>query len=107
MIYDIRYNILSANYKHFARAPINSIAAFNPSKSFTSLNLSKSDASSPLALISAGSLNYELSLLNLETCSLEVLLTVDDRKDRDQIVAGLPPVPSFLREGLYTYSDII
>jgi len=34
-------------------------------------------------------------------------MTVDDRKDRDNIVAGLPSIPQYLRESLYQVSDII
>lgn len=103
MVYDVRYNMLSSQYKHFTRAPINSLACFHPPKHMTNLTLNKSDATSPLILISSGGANYELSLLNLETNSVEVLLTVDDRKNfkDSSYAAGLPTVPSFYRESVF------
>jgi hypothetical protein len=79
MIYDLRYNLMSQQYKHFTRAPVTSLATFKPQFGANNLTLNKSDVSSPMALISTGSQNYELSLLNLDTGSVEVLLTVDDR----------------------------
>lgn len=106
MVYDIRYNITSSYYKHSSRAPINSLAAFHPNRQSAFLTLNKSDPSSPLALVAAGTSGYELSLVNLETSQVEVLMTVDDRKDRDSIVAGLPAVPQYLRETVYQISDI-
>lgn len=105
MIYDIRYNVLSAQYKHYTRSPINSLATMRPSKNYSNLNLNRSDSTSPLVLISAGSQNYELSLVNLETATVEVLLTVDDRKNKDNILSSLPSVPSYIRETSYPYSE--
>jgi hypothetical protein len=101
MVYDVRYNMISSQYKHFTRAPINSLACFHPPKHMTNLNLNKSDATSPMILISSGGANYELSLLNLETNTVEVLLTVDDRKNKDSYAAGLPSVPSYYRESVF------
>lgn len=79
-IYDIRYSVVSSYYKHITRAPINSIAAFHPSR--TNLNapytINKCEYFSPMALVASGSSNYELSLVNLQTSDVEVLLTVDD-----------------------------
>jgi hypothetical protein len=89
MIYDVRYNIMAANYKHITRAPINSLAAFHPARNIL-LSLNRSDPSSPMVLVAAGSTNFELSLLNLETGAVDVLMTVDDRKDRESAVATLP-----------------
>jgi len=88
MIYDIRYNVVSSYEKHFSRAPINSVAAFSPGRSAISVN--RSDYTSPMMLVSAGSQNYEVSLLNLETSNVEVLLTVDDRKTKENLSQGLP-----------------
>lgn len=88
MIYDVRYNVVSSYQKHFSKAPINSIAPFTPGKS--SLSFSRSDYTSPMMLISAGSANYEVSLLNLETSNVEVLLSVDDRKTKENLAQGLP-----------------
>lgn len=56
----------------------------------TNLNLNRSEPTSPLVLISAGSKNYELSLVNLETSSVEILFTVDDRKNKDSFLEGIP-----------------
>jgi hypothetical protein len=64
MVYDLRYNVVSSYYKHYQRAPINSIASFVPSRT-SNLMLNKSDNSSPMVLISTGSQSYEVSLLNL------------------------------------------
>jgi len=63
--------------------------------------LHRSDSTSPLLLVATGSSNYELSLLNLEHSTVELLFTVDDRASRESFVAGLPNVPSFEREMAY------
>ena len=83
------------------RAPISSIANFHPSPFTSNLTLNRSDQSSPLLLVSTGNAQYELSLLNLETSAVEVLMTVDDRSSRESIVGGLPTVPSFYRESVF------
>jgi hypothetical protein len=104
MVYDIRYNVLAAKFKHFNRAPIFSLATFNPNRSLT-LSINKADPQSPLVLVSAGGSNYELSLVNLETCTVEVLLSVDDRKNKESVLSGIPTVPSYLRESLFQVAD--
>jgi hypothetical protein len=43
--------------------------------------------------------------LNLETSSVEVLLSVDDRKNKESILGGVPQVPSFLRESWFHIPD--
>lgn len=48
-----------------------------------------------MVLIGAGTNNYEISLLDLSTYNVEVLLTVDDKKNKEGIIASLPTVPSF------------
>ena len=78
MIYDVRYNLIASHYKHSSRAPINSIASFNPS--ISSYRFNRADHNSPMALVSSGTSNYEVSLLNLETSDVEILLSVDDKK---------------------------
>ena len=35
-----------------------------------------------MALVASGGAGYELSLLNLETGNVEILMTVDDRKSK-------------------------
>jgi hypothetical protein len=58
-----------------------------------------------MMLVSTGSANYELSLLNLETSSVEVLLTVDDKQSKESYLGGLPTVPSFLKESVFFDSE--
>lgn len=108
MIYDVRYQLLSAQFKHITRAPINSIATFHP-QVYNNMNLNayRSDAYSPLVLVSTGNFNYEVSLVNLETSTVDVLLSVDDRLNRENFSGGLPTVPSFLRETVFQQSDNI
>ena len=96
LVYDLRYNVVSSYYKHIQRSPINSIQSFNPSRSNAQYN--RSEWWSPMALISAGSQNYEVSLVNLANSDVEVLLSVDDRKNKDNLLGSLPAVPSFMRE---------
>jgi|LauGreDrversion4_2_1035121.scaffolds.fasta_scaffold560419_2 hypothetical protein len=104
MVYDVRYNTMAQQYKHYTRAPVNSLASFRPNPA-SSLNLNKSDATSPMLIVSTGAANYEVSLLNLETGSVEVLLAVDDRQTKDNFLGGLPSVPSFMRESVFFESD--
>ena len=66
----------------------------------------RSTATSPMALVAAGGPTYELSLLNLETGSVEILMTVDDCKSSPasdaqggaSIFASSLTQPSFYRE---------
>jgi hypothetical protein len=51
-----------------------------------------------MVLVGAGTNNYELSLLNLSTYDVEILLTVDDKKNKESVIASLPTVPSFYKE---------
>jgi hypothetical protein len=101
MIYDVRYNLISSQLKHFMRAPISSISTFSPNPYLGNLSLNRSDTSSPLLLVATGNSQYELSLVNLETASVEVLLTVDDRASKESLVSGLPTVPSYYRESVF------
>jgi hypothetical protein len=101
MIYDVRYNLISSQLKHFMRAPISSISTFNPNPYLGNLSLNRSDTNSPLLLVATGNSQYELSLVNLETASVEVLLTVDDRASKESLVSGLPTVPSYYRENVF------
>ena len=78
MVYDLRFNVVSTAYKHSQKYPINSVAAFRPSQEANMYN--KSTPTSPMALVATGGAGYELSLLNLETGNVEILMTVDDRK---------------------------
>jgi len=80
------------------------VANFRPYPN-SNLTLNKSDVTSPMLLVSTGSSNYELSLLNLETSSVEVLLTVDDRQSKESFLNGLPTVPSFLKESVFFESE--
>jgi hypothetical protein len=56
-----------------------------------------------MVLVSSGGSNFEVSLLNLYTSEVEVLLTVDDKKNKDSIISSLPTVPSFYKE---TFVDL-
>ncbi len=106
MIYDIRYQLLSAQFKHISRAPINSIANFHPQVyNNMNLNLNRSDVNSPMVLVSTGNSNYEVNLVNLDTSSVDILLSIDDRINKDNILGGLPSVPSFIRESIFLDAD--
>jgi hypothetical protein len=101
MVYDVRYNTISSQYKHYMRAPISSIANFHPSLFSGNLTLNRSEVSSPMLLVATGNSQFELSLFNLETSAVEVLMTIDDRLSKESIVSGLPNVPSFYRESVF------
>ena len=107
MVYDVRFNVVSTAYKHSQKYPINSLAAFRPEK----LMYNRSTATSPMALVAAGGPVYELSLLNLETGNIEILMTVDEGKSSQgsdhtsQPASGQAPassitLPTFCRESL-------
>eukprot|EP00351_Strombidinopsis_sp_SopsisLIS2011_P005484 CAMPEP_0116888416 /NCGR_PEP_ID=MMETSP0463-20121206/23418_1 /TAXON_ID=181622 /ORGANISM="Strombidinopsis sp, Strain SopsisLIS2011" /LENGTH=152 /DNA_ID=CAMNT_0004553119 /DNA_START=2619 /DNA_END=3077 /DNA_ORIENTATION=- len=75
LLYDIRYNIVMSQFKHNMRYPINAVSTVC-SPQLMKNNLHKSD---PLALVSAGGPNYEMSLLNLHSGNVEILFTVNDQ----------------------------
>lgn len=104
MIYDIRFDTISTCFKHSNKYPINSIANFKPAATNNSAPYNRATARSPMALIAAGSPNYELSLLDLETGNLEILIQVSEAMNKDGTVADLPDTcietPSFYRESL-------
>ena len=72
MMYDIRYNIVSTEYQHSDRYPINSISCFKPKP------VDKHSKLPPMALIAAGGPVYELSMLNLETGDVQSHISVND-----------------------------
>lgn len=74
LVYDIRYNIVMSQFKHHMRYPINAVSTVC-SPNLMKLSLRRSD---PLALVSAGGPNYELSLLNLNSGHVEILFTIND-----------------------------
>lgn len=43
--------------------------------------------------------------MNLETSLVEVLISVDDRKNKESILGGVPQVPSFFRESWFHIPD--
>ena len=104
MIYDLRYNLLSQQSKHFTRAPVTTLATFKPQ--FGNLTLNHCDASTPMVLVGTGGSNYEVSLLNLDSGAVEVLMTVDDRQSKESFIGGLPVVPSYMRESVFFESDL-
>ena len=92
MVYDVRFDLVSTCYKHSQKYPINSIATFKPN--LQAVNYNRSNTSSPMALISSGAPSYELSLLNLDTGNIEILMTVNEPAGSDSINA----MSSFYRE---------
>ena len=103
MVYDVRFNVVSTAYKHSQKYPIKSIATFRPAEG---KKYNRSTATSPMALVAAGGPAYELSLLNLETGNIEILMTVDEGNqgsDVQNMGGGLTSsvtLPSFYRESL-------
>lgn len=72
MMYDIRYNVVSTEYQHSERYPINSIACYKPQF------MDKQSKLPPMAMIAAGGPVYELSMLNLETGDVQFHIAVND-----------------------------
>ena len=105
MVYDLRFNVVSTAYKHSQKYPINSVATFRPSEGKM---YNRSTHTSPMVLVGAGGPTYELSLLNLETGNIEILMAVDEGKssqgsDVQANASGLASsvtLPSYHRESL-------
>lgn len=68
MVYDIRYNLTSAIYKHHMGYPILAMATCKPKAEFQS------------TLVSSGGPIFEMSQLNLETGAVDVLFRCNDSK---------------------------
>lgn len=103
MIYDIRFDTVSASFKHSNNYPITSIANFKPSvtSAIGQHIYNRSAAKSPMALIATGSPQYELSLLNLETGDLEIKMEAGEAPKLDSDSSSKHVViPTFLRESL-------
>lgn len=108
MVYDIRFNVVSTSFKHNQKYPINSIATFKPS-STSGATFNRGTAQSPMALVAAGGPTYELSLLNLDSGNIEILMSVNEgqgAQGKEQMGAGAGSLatgislPSFYRESL-------
>lgn len=89
-LYDVRYNIAVSHSKQNNRAPILSMATIHCPSTRSQLNFNRSDTHSPLLLISSGTTNYQVSLLNLATQDVEILLTVDDKRNKEGVLGSLP-----------------
>jgi hypothetical protein len=54
-----------------------------------------------MALISSGTASYELSLVNLMTSDVEIYITVDDSKNKDNLSAFTPSVAQYYKENKF------
>lgn len=103
MVYDIRFNFVSTSFKHCQKYPITSIAAFKPQDRFLyqqdplGLKITKtynrSTHKSPLVLIGSGGPTFEMSMLNLETGNIEILMAVNEA-DNNKDNSAADPVNS-------------
>jgi len=114
MVYDIRFNFVSTSYKHSQKYPISSLASFKPNDRLEypsdplNLRISKSynrsTHQSPLVLVSSGGPSFEMSLLNLESGNIEIMMSVNEShghsKEKSEAASmGLGvQAPSFYRE---------
>jgi hypothetical protein len=73
-----------------------------------------SNYQSPMVMVATGGSSYELSLVNLDTGVLEILMAVNEDKDSDILNTGSSTgcgvqIPSYLRECLirdaYSYPE--
>lgn len=102
MVYDIRFDTVSSSFKHSMKYPINSIANFKPAiTSGGSQVYNRCTAKSPMALVASGGPQYELSLLDLESGNIEILMAVNELtgKDNEYQDPGVT-VPSYHQESL-------
>ena len=89
MVYDIRYGVTSAMYHHNMHYPILALATYKKGD----------ERSAPLALVSAGGPQHELSSLNLETGLVETLFRcATPTSDRELSKTDIPVVPEYIRE---------
>jgi hypothetical protein len=89
MVFDIRYNCISALYHHNMHYPILAMATYKKGD----------DRNAPLALVSAGGPLYELSSLNLESGLVETLFRcVTPTSDRELGKNDCPVIPEYIRE---------
>ena len=84
MVYDIRYDMVSSSFKHSMKYPINSIACFKPSTTSIATTLyNRCNGKSPMALVATGSPQYELSLLDLDSGNIEILMSVNEASEKE------------------------
>ena len=89
MVYDIRYNVTSALYSHNMHYPILAMTTYKKGD----------DRNAPVALVSAGGPQHELSALNLETGLVETLFRcATPTSDRELSKSDCPVVPEYTRE---------
>ena len=82
MLYDMRFNLVTNILKHSKMSPIYSLAPFVPYRE-AQFPLLRSDHSSPLLFVAAGSERYEVTLVNAESGDVEMLFAVDDSKSKE------------------------
>ena len=89
LVYDIRYSLVSAMFHHNMHYPIMAMATYRKG----------GDKNSPLALVSAGGPQHELSALNLENGLVETLFRCAmQTQDRELSKTDCPVIPEFVRE---------
>ena len=89
LVYDIRYSLVSAMFHHNMHYPIMAMATYRKG----------GDKNSPLALVSAGGPQHELSALNLENGLVETLFRCAmPTQDRELSKTDCPVIPEFVRE---------
>lgn len=95
MVYDVRYNIVAAEYQHSEKYPINSIACYKP-QGFSEATSNKA----PMAMIAAGGPVYELSILNLATGDVQYHISVNDENQNREVISPGITIPTFKRKSL-------
>ena len=89
MVYDIRYSVISAMYHHNMHYPILAMSTYKKGD----------ERNAPLALVSAGGPQHELSSLNLESGLVETLFRcATPTSDRELSRSDCPVIPEFTRE---------
>jgi hypothetical protein len=87
MVYDVRYNLTSALYKHNMNYPVLALATSHVKNC------------APFSLVSSGGPIFEMSQLNLETGAVEALFRCNDVKTGVELRrSDLLTVPEFHRE---------
>jgi len=89
LVFDIRYNIISTMFHHNMHYPIMAMATYKKG----------SERNAPIALVSAGGPQHEVSALNLETGLVETLFRcATPQSERELSMSDCPVVPEYTRE---------
>lgn len=88
MVYDVRYNLTSALYKHDMNYPVLAMATSRPKDG------------KPSTLVSTGGPVFEMSQVDLETGAVEILFRCVDSKNGVESLRknDLMTVPEFVKE---------